>query len=715
MKLIRKSRGRLLNLCVIALLVAFQLPLFGQETIQPESSHQISGPVIAKLLGRYHYNDQKINDNVSVETLDLYLQSLDRNRIYFLASDIARFEKYRQKLDDEVLTGNFEAPYIIFNTLKQRMDERIEYVMQRLQTPFDFTVEETYALDRSEAPWVRSKQELDELWRKKLKNEALNLKLDGKEWEGIKSTLERRYTNLHKRIDQYNSEDVFQVFMNSLSETYDPHTSYFSPITSENFGIEMSLSFEGIGAQLTTEDEYTKVVRILPGGPAERSKELWDNDKIVGVAQGQDGEMEDVVGMRLDDVVQKIRGPKGSIVRLEIIPADTPPGSPTKEVVLKRDKIVLEERAAKSDTVEITHEGELYRLGVITIPSFYIDMEAQRRGDPNYKSTTRDVKRLIKELQSAGIDGLIIDLRRNGGGSLQEAIELTGLFIEEGPVVQVKDLRGKKGIEYDPDSDINYNGPLAVMVDRFSASASEIFASAIQDYGRGIIIGSQTYGKGTVQRLLDLDRFINTANQKYGQLKVTTAKFYRITGGTTQHRGVIPDINFPSLYNEMEDFGEDNELHALPWDEISPTRYEPDDRVSKYIAALRTKSNQRTATTREFQYIHEDIDRYKEDRVRNAISLQEAERRAKRERLQAQKLARANERRQARGQDPLDSVEDIPRDAPEPDPWLEESQLILADYIALAGTKSTSLTKTDGDNSIPAPKRSETVEKKVDN
>ncbi|MFQ5652822.1 MAG: carboxy terminal-processing peptidase [bacterium] len=670
----------LVSLCLIQ-------PLHAQsarpgKTLEPEEKHAVSGKIIAKLLRQYHYNHERIDDAKSAEMLDLYIDRFDRKRLYFLASDIEKFELFRDTLDDGIVSGNIDAAYIIFDTFKTRVHQRIDYVNERLKKEFDFNVDEVYPIDRSEAPWARTPRELDELWRKKLKNEALNLKLAGKDWPGIQETLRKRYANSRRRIDQYKSEDVFQHFMNALSETFDPHTSYFSPISSENFGIDMSLSLEGIGAQLTTEDEYTKVVRILPGGPADRSGQLWANDKIIGVAQGREGKMLDVIGMRLDDVVQKIRGPKGSVVRLEIIPADNTPGDPPKEITLVRDKIILEERASKSDTVEFMHEGVSYKLGIIDIPAFYVDLEAQRRGDPNYKSTTRDVRRLIDELESAGVDGIIIDLRGNGGGSLQEAIELTGLFIEDGPVVQVKSSIGSKRVENDPDPGIAYTGPLGVLVDRFSASASEIFSSAIQDYGRGVIIGSQTYGKGTVQNLLGLNRFIRSNDEKYGQVKVTIAKFYRITGSTTQHQGVIPDIVFPSIYNEM-DFGENKQLHALLYDEISPALFRRHDQVSMFLARLRTNSRIRTAQSREFQHIIEDIEEYISEQNRNAVSLRERNRKAKRERTEAKRLRRANERRFAKGLPPLKKGDKIPDEDKAPDARLQEGQYIMADLIAL--------------------------------
>jgi len=667
------------------------------DLLKPERKHAISSQVIANLLRQYHYNHQRIDDQVSSELLDLYIEMFDRNRMYFLQSDIANFEQFRTLLDDYIHQGKLDAPYLIFNTFYERLTQRISYVEARLQHEFDYTVDEAYQRDRSEAPWPRTTEELDELWRKKLKNEALNLKLAGKSWEDTQKTLLKRYHNFQKRIAQYNAEDVFKMFVNALSETFDPHTSYFSPRSAENFNIDMSLSLEGIGAQLTTEDEYTKVVKIIPGGPADRGNELWANDYIVGVAQGRDGEMVDVIGMRLDDVVQKIRGPKGSIVRLEVIPAGSPSGSPTKEIIIRRDKVVLEERAASSDTVEFEHEGKRYRLGIITVPSFYVDLNAQSRGERDYKSTTRDVRRLLSELEGAEVDGIVIDLRRNGGGSLQEAIELTGLFIKDGPVVQVRNSIGAKRVEMDPDPALVYDGPLAVLVDRFSASASEIFSAAIQDYGRGLILGSQTYGKGTVQNLISLDRFISLKDSKLGKMKITIAKFYRITGGTTQHRGVIPDISFPSIYNAMDQYGEDNQPHALPWDEISPAIYAPADEVSMYLSELRLRSRKRTMHDREFQYIQEDIARYKKEEDENALSLKEADRKAKRKMLDDLRFRRTNERRIAKGLPPLKPGEAIPKEDEPDDPILREGERIVADFIALSSSmRKGNLAKTGG-------------------
>ncbi len=717
-KFMSRSLSRITIFVFISALIIPFMPVHaeGVDALKPEAKHALSGRVVAKLLRQFHYNHQQMSDEISSEMLDLYVEQYDPNRLYFLASDIEKFEQFRFTLDDDIRDGNVDAAYIIFNTLTSRIEQRLFFVKNRLKKEFYYTINETYQLDRTEQPWAQSVKELDDLWRKKLKNEALNLRLAGKDWPGAQTTLNKRYENLERRIAQYKSEDVFQNFMNALSETYDPHTSYFSPISSENFGIDMSLSLEGIGAQLSADGDYTKVVRIIVGGPADRSKELQANDKIIGVAQGLEEKMVDVIGMRLDDVVQKIRGPKNSIVRLEVIPADVPAGGPTKEIILVRDKVVLEERAAQSDTVEIEQDGNLFKLGVITLPSFYVDLEAQRRHDPDFKSTTRDVRRLIGELEEAGIDGLIIDLRRNGGGSLQEAIELTGLFIEDGPVVQVKSYVGSKKVESDPDPSITYSGPLAVLVGRFSASASEIFSSAIQDYGRGLVVGNQTYGKGTVQNLLGLNRFIKSNDEKYGQLKVTVAKFYRITGSSTQHRGVIPDISFPSIYNEM-DFGEDKQIHALPWDEISPAMSWKQglgareyDQVSMFLSKLRLNSKKRTAKNREFKYIQEDIDEYILEKDRNAIFLKESVRKAKRDETEKRRFLRADKRRADKGFAPLKEGEKIPAEDKAPDAILNESKRILSDLIFLSNPdKAAYIAKTGKKTNLENEGKSTTV------
>jgi carboxyl-terminal processing protease len=682
------------SVMLLTCLFLFSANFIFASDLTPQRQHPLVAKVLAKLLTDYHYNHPALNDSASSELLDGYVQTLDYNRLYFLAADVKAFEKYRFVLDDSLNKGQVGPAFVIFNLFKQRANTRYAQVSKFLEKEFNFSVNESYQPNRENAAWASRSEELDDLWRKRLKSEALDLKLAGKSWTDISATLNKRYENFRKRIEQLNAEDVFQYYMNALSESYDPHTNYMSPSNSQDFNINMSLSLEGIGARLTEDGDYTVVNEIVAGGPADRSKQLFANDKITGVAQGDTGRWTDVIGMRVDDVVKLIRGKKETIVRLQVIPSGSPAGSTPKIVRLVRDKIILTEREAKSDTVEITHQGGKYKLGVIMIPTFYSDLEGRQKGEGNYKSTTRDVRRLIGELKSAGVDGILIDLRRNGGGSLQEAIELTGLFIKDGPVVQVKSFSGEIEQQRDPDPGLVYDGPLTVLVDRISASASEIFAAAIQDYKRGVILGGQTYGKGTVQNLVDLNRvpalsqFMLASNDQmgpgkvtFGQVKVTMAKFYRINGGTTQHRGVTPDIVFPSHYDQA-DFGESTEKHALSWDQITSARFTPEDRGAKYLATLRAKSQKRMVANNEIRYLAEDIARLKKERLENTVSVLESQRKAERDQLEAQRLSRVNERRKAKGLAPLKKGDTIPRDDSAPDVLREESLHVLADLVA---------------------------------
>lgn len=688
-----KPRGAGLLGAVWVALLWLQYSLANAADITPEKQHPLVARILSTLLSQYHYNHPALNDSSSSDLLNGYIETLDNNRMHFLASDIRTFEKYRYGLDDSLTNGKVGPAFFIFNIFRQRAEARFAHLDKLLANGFDFSTNESFQPNRENAPWATRPEELNELWRKRVKSEALDLKLAGKTVPEITSTLAKRYDNFRRRIDHLNAEAVFQFYMNALSESYDPHTNYFSPISSADFNINVSNSLEGIGARLSDDAEYTIVVEIISGGPADRSKQVGVNDKIVGVAQGDTGKFVDVIGMGVDNVVQLIRGKRETVVRLQTIPAGSPAGSPPKIVRLVREKIVLRDRAAKSDTVELVHEGQKFRIGVITIPTFYSDLEARQRGEHNYNSTTRDVRRLLGELKSAGVDGILIDLRRNGGGSLQEAIELTGLFIKEGPVVQVRNSNGSVELQRDPDPTQVYDGALGVLVDRISASASEIFAAAIQDYKRGIVLGGQTYGKGTVQNLLDLNRVIRTNDDtKYGQLKVTMAKFYRVNGGTTQHRGVTPDFVFPSIYDQ-EDYGESTERHALSWDQISASRFTPDDHVSKYLPVLRQKSQRRVASNAEFRYLTEHTARLKQEELANSVSLLEERRKAEREQLEAQRLTQVNERRKAKGLPPLKKGDTIPRDDDAPDVLREESVRVVADLATLS--KKDYLVKTD--------------------
>lgn len=598
--------------------------------IQPLNHYKTESQLLVSLLSRYHYKQVEIDDSLSEKIFNRYLKVLDNGKNYFLKSDIDKLISYKDKLDDNLIDGNLDFYFETFNLYRQRFNERLQFIDSLLNTEFDYSADENYQYNRDKANWAKDKSELDELWRKRLKNDALTYKLNGKDWEFIQKTLRKRYKNLANFINQYKPEDVFQFAMNSFTENIDPHTNYLSPVSSENFKIDMSLSLEGIGARLQTEDDYTKIVEIIPGGPAYKSGLLKADDKIIGVAQGNDGEFEDIIGWRITDAVKLIRGKAGTTVRLQIIKAGSDLNSKPIEITLVRDKIKLEDQAATGKVLEILNDDKPFRIGVIDIPKFYSDFEAQRNGDGDFRSTTRDVRKLIDSLSKENISGIIIDLREDGGGSLQEAIELTGLFIKDGPVVQVKNSDGKIDVAKDPDSQIVYDGPLAVLVNRFSASASEIFAGAIQDYQRGIIIGEQTFGKGTVQNLIDLNRVSSNKKNTLGQLKITIAKYYRVSGASTQNRGVIPDITFPSAI-DPKDFGESAEPSALPYDEIKPASFNKFEDIKKFIPELLTKHQARISNDKDFEFLKEDIRIYQENKLKESISLNEDKRKIEKE------------------------------------------------------------------------------------
>jgi carboxyl-terminal processing protease len=558
----------------------------------------------------------------------------------------------------------------------------MNYVSELIDKPFDFTVDETYNTDREKALWPKNTAEANELWRKMIKSQALSLKLSGKKPEEISKTLKERYENQQKALSKFTSEDVFSEYINAFSSAVDPHTTYFSPAASDNFKIDMSLSLEGIGASLRTDNDYTKVAEIIAGGPAFKTKLLRKDDRIVAVAQGTDGKMVDVVGWRIDEVVKLIRGPKGTTVRLQIIPAGADEAGLPKEITLVRDKIKLEEAAAKKEIVPITQNGKTMRMGVITIPTFYMDYEDAQKGNKNYNSTSRDVRRMIKELNAEKIDGLIIDLRNNGGGSLSEAIELSGLFIPDGPVVQVRDASGKVDVMKDPDPSQVYTGPLAVLINRFSASASEIFAGAIQDYKRGVVIGEQTYGKGTVQNMVGLDRFMRNEGEKLGDLKLTIAKFYRVTGSSTQHKGVSPDIQLPSRFS-AEEFGESSQPSALPWDQIKSTSFKPANNVSPaLVSKLEANSEKRLKTDPEWKQYQSAIEELKKAQKKSEISLQEAKRKKERDELE-QKRKVANKIESSDPEVPDEEGDQKPSDSKAKDLYLNEGAKILADMVII--------------------------------
>jgi len=652
------------------------------KSLIPKNYYMLEGQLVHTVLDRYHYKQFELNDSLSSVIFDRYLKSVDYRKNYLLESDIKSFEQYRYALDDHLKDGDVLPFYDMFNVFLFRMRDQIIYTDTLLSKEFDYTIDEEYLINRKDAPWAESKTELDDIWRKRVKNDALNLKLNDKEWEEIQKNLKKRYENYSRILTQYNSEDVFQLAMNSFTTSVDPHTNYLSPITSDNFKIDMSLSLEGIGARLQVDDGYTKVVEIIPGGPAFKSKKLHADDRITAVAQGENGDFVDVVGWRITDVVQLIRGPKDSVVRLLLLKYDKGLDAEPVELILVRDKVKIEDQSASSSTLNIKHDEKTFKIGVITIPKFYIDFEAKNKREKDYKSTSRDVKNLLNELIKENVDGIIIDLRNDGGGSLEEAIRVTGLFIKEGPVVQVRDMEGNITVDNDLDPEIVYDGPLAVLVNRFSASASEIFSGAIQDYGRGIIIGENTYGKGTVQNMIDLSRLTSRAN-KFGQVKLTIAKYYRIDGSSTQRMGVIPDILFPS-YVDAKDFGESNEPSALKWDKIEPAEYELFYELFLIIPELQKLSKQRRETDPEFEYFREDIDEYNKSIKDKYVSLNEDVRRKEKEEREEKSFQRENERRKIKGLRLLDKGETPPEDEKlNDDPFLNESAHIIADFISL--------------------------------
>ncbi|WP_267296861.1 carboxy terminal-processing peptidase [Parachryseolinea silvisoli] len=564
--------------------------------LKPKPVYGKEAKVITYILDNNHYRKLSLNDSMSSVILDEFIKSLDNNKTYFTQSDLKSFEAFRYKIDDLTRAENVDLAYDIYAVFRKRFNTRMDYIFKTLlKQQFTYTSDEYYESDRDKEPWARDEQELNEVWRKIVKSQALSLKLAGKTPEDIERMLRERYERFSKSILQFNSEDVFSMYMNSITESYDPHTNYFSPRAADLFKQQMSLSLEGIGAKLQTENDYTKIAEVIPGGPADKSKLVHNNDRIIGVAQG-DGEMVDVIGWRIDDVVKLIKGPKGTTVRLQILPAETGLNGAPKIIQIVRDKIKLEDQQAKKSIIHYQKDGKDMSLGVITLPSFYMDFEAYQKGDPNYTSTTRDVQRLIKELQAENISGLALDLRNNGGGSLTEAIDLTGLFIKNGPVVQVRNTVNKTEVMTDNNPAIGYNGPLVVLTNRFSASASEIFAGAIQDYHRGVVVGESTFGKGTVQTVIDLNRFINDPANQVGELKLTFQKFYRVTGSSTQNKGVTPDVLLPTPL-DPEQFGESASPSAMPWDEINGTLFQKTPVINEKVLSNINKAYQERLKT----------------------------------------------------------------------------------------------------------------------
>lgn len=658
--------------------------------LHPDKLHEETAKeVVARL--KHHYRHLAFDDSLSEQVWHRYLHDLDPNHLYFLASDIDGFKKYKDKLDDQLLDGKLDAGYAIFNVYQKRLKERLTYMVKMLNQglgSLDFEKKQYVLTDRSKAPWPKDEQAMNNVWRRELKNAVLSMRLNGIDDKEILDRLKRRYESQLDRLGQNTVEDVFSVYINALAETFDPHTTYFTPHNSENFDISMSNSLEGIGAVLQAQDQYTKVVRLVPGGPAAKAGQLQPADRIVGVAQGKDGKMVNVIGMRLDDVVSKIRGPKGTVVRLEVIPAGTASEHDTHVISITRNKVVLEEQKAQKKIITVGKGKQARRIGVIDVPAFYLDFDAYRRGDPDYASTTRDVARLLVQLQKKGIDGLIIDLRNNGGGSLQEAIELVSLFIDNGPTVQVRTADNHVEVEKDTFPGVLYSGPMAVLVNRFSASASEIFTGAMQDYHRALIVGGRTFGKGTVQSLMDLN---------HGQLKLTHAKFYRVSGSSNQHRGILPDLKLPYLVDDSE-IGESSLPNSLPWDSIKKADYKPVFDLARYIPELRKEHQARVDNSPKFNYVRSRLKLLDKLDKQTELPLKIEARRKMQQQEDDKRLAIENRLRKAEGKKPLESVKELhaleekrsadpfnktenDNEEKKPDPYLQETGLILRDLI----------------------------------
>lgn len=612
--------------------------------LKPTLEQGQAASLSAEVLKRYHYKPIPLNDDLSQKIFDAYIKSLDGEKIFFIQTDIDQFANARTKLDDAILSENLGIPFAIFNLYKQRISERITYAQSLLKQGFDFTKQDSYQYDREKAPWLKSEDEAHELWQKRVKNDWLRLKLAGKTDKNIVEVLNKRYDNYLKGINKLKSEDAFQSFMNAFAMTVDPHTNYFGIRASEDFDISMKLSLDGIGAVLEEKDEYTTIRELVAGGPAALSGKLKVGDRIVGVGQGEGSPIVDVTGFRLDDTVALIRGTTDSVAVLEILPAEAGPDGKHKFVSIIRKKISLEKQAAKKSIIEVKDGAITRRIGVITLPVFYEDFAARAKGDKDYKSATRDISALLDGLKKDKVDSVLIDLRNNGGGSLTEAINLTGLFIDQGPVVQERDAKGEIKVDSDTDKGVAWNGQMGVLINHASASASEIFAAAIQDYGRGIIIGETSFGKGTVQTVVDLDDLVKNSKPKFGELKMTVAQFFRIDGGTTQLRGVIPDVSLPSFL-DSDSFGEASYDNALPWSQIKAADYKTTANLVSIVPTLKANHDTRVAKDKEFQYLVKDIADVTAERKKNSISLNFAERQKERDTKEA--LLKSREDRSA--------------------------------------------------------------------
>ncbi len=651
--------------------------------LKPVQQEAQAAHLAAELLARYHYKGMPLNDALSEKIFDQYLKSLDSEKLFFVQGDIDHLSGDRTKLGDAILKEDLSVPFAIFNLYEHRAAERFAYARTVLKKGFDFQQNESYQYAREKEAWPKTEAEMRELWRKRVKNDWLRLKLAGKDDKSIAEILDKRYDNFLKRIGRVKSADAFQTFMNAYTMAIEPHTNYMGPRAAAEFDIAMKLSLVGIGAALAELDEYTTIRELVPGGPASLSGQLKTGDRIVGVAQGEGGVMTDILGWRLDDTVALIRGPADSVVQLDVLPADAGPDGKHKLVSLIRKTISLEEQAAKASVHPIVDGKTTRRIGVISLPSFYEDFAARQKGVRDYKSATRDVVRLLDELKKEKVESVLIDLRNNGGGSLVEAVELTGLFIGKGPVVQQRYASGEISVESDTRAGVAWDGPLGVLINRSSASASEIFAAAVQDYGRGLIIGEPSYGKGTVQSMVNLDQVAKNRKPQFGELKMTVAQFFRINGGTTQLRGVTPDILLPA-FSDVENFGESSFDNALPWAQVKAADYSPAGDLKDLLPMLSTLHEARVKEDKDFQYLQEDIAEFTLQRKKNLVSLNEAARRKERDAQEARLKSR-----ESRGDAGKSASEDVVGREPAPgkdsairDDGLQADERNLANELA---------------------------------
>jgi carboxyl-terminal processing protease len=703
---LRRSSGWItaaaLAVLALALAGSAQAPaststLLPPGAIAPSDSQRATARRIGRILEEAHYSRAAIDDKMSDVVYQRYLEFLDGQRSYFLASDINEFNAYRFQFGDMIRTGNIDPAYLIFARFQQRNRERVQHAIALLQTEPDWALDESFEFDRQHAPWPPDQAAMDEVWRKRVKNDALSLMLTGKQWPEAADILRKRYERVLKRIDQVTTDDVFENLMNAYARAFDPHSSYFSPRSSEEYRIQMSLNYEGIGASLQLVDDYVTIMSVLEGGPAAVAGTLKVNDRITGVGQGRDGTFTDVIGWRLDDVVQLIRGKAGTTVRLQVLPAGAAPGAAEKVVEFVRNRVTLEAQAAHKEVKSVARNGRTLKIGVITVPGFYQDIAAQNAGDENYRSTTRDVLKLLHELKGENIDGLVLDLRNDGGGYLPEATQLTGLFIEHGPVVQLRDTSGRLEVLDDPESGPAYDGPLAVLVDRLSASASEIFAAAIQDYHRGVILGQTTFGKGTVQNLVPLDRWPQKPGN--GQLTVTIGKFYRVTGESTQDRGVEPDVPLASVLDTKE-VGESALESALPWDRIAgvPFKTSAGTAAVPPVAALATEEGARAQRDPDYQWLMSDIAAIDSVREQHSVSLNFKTRRAERDRIDHERLERENSRRAAKNLPALKGIEELEKATKDDaaDVVLDQATQVMGDMVTGARPQPAKTARANG-------------------